>query len=213
MACFQTLRRPGKLWLKSKMRNDRKRHRRDWWIFFTLLVGTLLVIYEKFLPPTKRLQKGVVYPYGLVLGCACKDDGTPSHAMLGRCQLAVKEYQAGKYQTLVTSGSAVKNQYVEAREMARLIGQMDPDIPILEEVNARNTWENLKFTREMIGDEPVLVMTGGMHARRASAITRNFFSKYAIASYPDFSIKRLFIEIYSRIKYCWIELSKLWPFH
>ena len=103
------------------MRRDQKRHRHGWWIFLTLLVGTLFVIYEKFLPPTKRPKKGVVYPYGLVLGCACKDDGRPSHAMLGRCELAVKEYQAGKYQTLVTSGSAVKNKYVEATEMARLI--------------------------------------------------------------------------------------------
>lgn len=177
------------------------------WILGSVFV-VFLCIYEKLLPPTRRSKKDKVYPYGLVLGCACHDDGTPSHAMEGRCKLAVDEYQAGRFQTLITSGSAVKNQYVEAEEMEKYIHALDPSIPILKETHARNTWENLKFTKEMIGDQPILVMTGQMHARRASAITKNFFSDYAIASYPDFSFKRLLTEIYSRFKYCWIELSK-----
>ncbi|MBF0579877.1 YdcF family protein [Erysipelotrichaceae bacterium RD49] len=177
------------------------------WVFGSLFV-VLLGLYEKLLPPTRRLKTGKVYPYGLVLGCACHDDGTPSHAMEGRCKLAIDEYRAGRYQTLIASGSAVKNQYVEAEEMEKYIHTLDSEIPILKETHARNTWENLKYTKEMIGDQPIVVITGQMHARRASAITKNFFSDYAIASYPDFSLKRLLTEIYSRFKYCWIELSK-----
>lgn len=191
--------------------NKRRRNRKaaKWPLLAAALVSAaaLAAVYEKFLPPIRKPDRKH-YPYGLVLGCAAHDDGTPTRAQLGRCELAIEAWRKGDYDTLIISGSNVKNQYVEAQIMKELIHNIEPDLPIYTEEKARNTWENLKYTRQMIGDAPLEVITGALHARRASAITKNFFSDYAVIGYPDFTWKKFFREIISRIQYCAIEIQK-----
>lgn len=177
------------------------------WIGLTALIGACAMIYRHYLPPTKK-PKDTPYEYGLVLGCAAHDDGSMSNSQIGRCQFALDEYERGHFKTLILSGSAVQNEYVEAEVMAKWIQEHNPNIPLLLETYARNTWENLKFVQQMIGDVPIEIITGSMHARRASAIAVNFFRNYYVASYPDFTCKKLVLEARSRLLYCLIEMKK-----
>lgn len=170
-------------------------------------VGALYAFYRHFLPPTRRKVSLARYPYALLLGCAAHDDGTPSTAQIGRTQLAVDEYENGLFDTLMISGGAVRNPYTEATMMKEMI-QKHSDMPILTETHAKNTWENMAFAKDILGDVPIVIMTGSMHARRASAMAANFFTDYVVVSYPDFSWKRLKQEIPSRIQFIAIELSK-----
>lgn len=171
------------------------------------LIGSCALIYHHYLPRIRK-PKDTPYEYGLVLGCSANDDGTLSNTQLGRCQLALDEYEKGHFRTLVLSGSAVRNEFVEADVMAKWILEKNPNIPLIKETKARNTWENLKFVKQMIGDVPIEIMTGSTHAKRASAITANFFSNYCVTSYPDFTFKKCALEIRSRFVYCLLELKK-----
>lgn len=168
-------------------------------------------VYNHFLPPVRRKKKEEKYPFALLLGCAAHDDGSPSNSMRERTQLAIEAWQKGEYDVLIVSGGAVKNEFVEADLMADLIGRQ-VSMPVIRERNARNTWENFKHTREMIGDVPLLIITGDLHARRTNAIARQFFTRYAVLSYPDFKLRRMQREIPSRLLYIWLELQKKYPF-
>lgn len=187
---------------------------RLWWLIVAAAAGAgAVAVYRHFLPPLSRRKPGQSVPFALVLGCGGHDDGTTSRSQRGRCQLAIDEYDKGSYQTLILSGGAVRNAYIEAEVMKNWIDQQrartgQPPIPMILETEARNTWENFSHTRELTGDVPILIMTGSMHARRAGAIASSFFSDYRVASYPDFTLKKFCREIVSRSQYCSIELLK-----
>lgn len=176
----------------------------------TLAAGLAgLAIYEHYLPRARQSRCVVEkYPFGLLLGCACRKDGSYSNEQRLRAQLAVELYQENAYQTLIISGGSVRNDHNEAEAIATLVQEMDPSIPIILEKHARNTWENFQNVKDMTGDVPMLVITGALHARRAGAIAHSFYSCYQVASIPDFTWKKAAREAVSRMKYIRIEMGK-----
>lgn len=164
-------------------------------------------IHQHFLPKVPKATRQT-YPFGLLLGCKAHDDGTPTRSQIHRCDLAVEEYEKGTYQALIISGGAVKNNYVEAEVMRDLVHKQNETIPIVCETTARTTWENLEKTKSLIGDVPILIMTGSTHARRAAAMAAHFFSEFTVASYNDLTLKKVGQEIPSRIRYCALEIKK-----
>lgn len=173
----------------------------------TLILGALAayaVVERKMLPkcPPKKPER-----YALLLGCPSHNDGTLSRSQLKRCHLAMKAWDDGLYDTLIISGGAVKNQYTEARAMADYI-RFFRNIPIVEEDQARNTWQNFENTRERLGDIPILVLTSSLHARRACAIAKQFFSEYSCMTYPDWKPKHILREYTSRLIYFGNEFKK-----
>lgn len=177
-----------------------------------LLAAALLALayYEFRLPPIRSFfKRDKTRPkYALLLGCALHDDGSMGREITSRCNLALKLYEEGRFDVLIASGGSVKNKWVEAEGMERYIHSKNPQLPILLETKASNTWENFQFTKEMIGDQPLLVITGGLHARRAGAIARSFFCAPQIASFPDFTLKKAARECVSRVVFLKIELHK-----
>lgn len=171
-------------------------------------IGALLgSVYRQLLPPApKKIHEQT--RMALLLGCPCHDDGTPSRSMLKRCDLALRCWREGKYDTLLISGGAVKNQWTESRAMEKIIHQAEPDLPILTETRAQNTWQNFEFAKEMIGDVPLLVLTSSLHAPRAAAMAKQFFSEVCFAVYPDRKPKHILREIGSRIVYLKMEAAK-----
>lgn len=150
------------------------------------------------------------WPYALLLGCPNRDDGSLSSSQIKRCKLAIDAYNQGLYNKLIISGGAVKNRYVEAEQMADYIkSHTDQPIKILLETKARSTWENLKNTRLMIGNKPILIMTSSLHARRAAAMASHSFSHFSVLTYPDYKPRHILREIISRMIYIRMELKKL----
>ena len=169
---------------------------------FSILAG-LSAFYLHFLPPVHKAKKK--YRYAILLGCPAHDDGTMSRSQLARCTLAINTWI--HYDTLVITGGAVKNEYPEAEVMATYI-RKNSLVPVICETRARNTWENLANVREMIGDQPVLLLTSELHAARASAMARQFFPEVAVLTYTDIKPKHIFKEFGSQAKYIQLELQK-----
>lgn len=171
-----------------------------------LSAAACYAVYRHYVPPVHQPDKKV-YPYALLLGCPSHKDGTMSTSQKARCDLAVQAWKQHAYQTLVISGAAVRHGYVESEEMAKYIHKKC-DVPVMLEKEARNTWQNLENTRNMIGDQPVLIITGSLHGGRASAMASNFFSDYALLCYPDRKPRHIVREIISRLIYIRIEMQK-----
>lgn len=166
--------------------------------------GMYLWLQHRLLPsvPSKEPET-----YGVLLGCPSHSDGTLSGSQLKRCHLAIKAWDECLYQTLVITGGAVRNRYTECRAMADYI-RFFRNIPIVEEDQARSTWQNFEKTRELIGDQPILVLTSSLHARRACAIARQFFDTVSVMTYPDWKPKHMARELASRLVYMGMELKK-----
>ena len=172
-----------------------------WLLGLTALAAGL---YLWLLPPVKKPRKQ--YPFAILLGCPCRKDGSMSRSQVERCRLAMAAWSS--YRTLVITGGAVKNKWPEAQTMAAYIRTRCP-IPVVIEDKSRTTWENLKNTREIIGDVPVLLLTSSLHARRAQAMARHFFSDVAVQTYRENRLKHVLRELVSRKIYMVMELKKL----
>lgn len=176
----------------------------------TLAAGLgLFKMVRHYLPPTRLPDAATEYEYALLLGCPNRKDGSYSSSQKARCQLAIDAYHNGMFKTLIISGASVKNEYVECEQMARYI-QERCSMPIILEDKATTTWQNLENTRAMIGDVPLLILTGSLHARRASAMARSFFSHYGLLFYPDTKPKHIAREVPSRAVYIKMEMEKDW---
>lgn len=151
-----------------------------------------------------------VYPYALLLGCPCRKDGTPSTSQMNRCKAAADAYDQGMYQTLILSGGAVKTVQPESEQLEAIIHEMNPDLPVILESNAKNTWQNLEFASEIAKGKPILIITSDLHARRAAAMARNFFSTFTFYTCPDRKPRHIAREIVSRLVYVRLELEKKW---
>ena len=123
-------------------------------VLFILFVICLLLVYLHYFPAIPRRKKK--YPYALLLGCPSHNDGSYATSQIRRCELAMEAYKKGYFDTLIISGGAVKNQYVESLQMEKYIRKRIA-MPIVCETKARNTWENFQFTKEKIDDVPVLI--------------------------------------------------------
>lgn len=172
-----------------------------WLLGLTALAAGL---YLWLLPPVKKPRKQ--YPFAILLGCPCRKDGSMSRSQVERCRLAMAAWSS--YRTLVITGGAVKNKWPEAQTMAAYIRTRCP-IPVVIEDKSRTTWENLKNTREIIGNVPVLLLTSSLHAPRAQAMARHFFSDVAVQTYRENRLKHVLRELVSRKIYIVMELKKL----
>ncbi|WP_301094769.1 YdcF family protein [Faecalibaculum rodentium] len=172
-----------------------------WLLGLTALAAGL---YLWLLPPVKKPRKQ--YPFAILLGCPCRKDGSMSRSQVERCRLAMAAWSS--YRTLVITGGAVKNKWPEAQTMAAYIRTRCP-IPVVIEDKSRTTWENLKNTWEIIGDVPVLLLTSSLHAPRAQAMARHFFSDVAVQTYRENRLKHVVRELVSRKIYMVMELKKL----
>lgn len=176
---------------------------KKWFLILTALTAAL-AFYLHFLPPVKKPKKK--YQYAILLGCPAHDNGTMSRSQIARCKLALQTWI--HYDTLVITGGAVKNGYAEADIMADYIRSRNPLIDVRTETRARNTWENMHNVRDMIGDQPVLLLTSSLHGVRAAAMARQIFPDAVVLSYRDWRLKHHLREAVSRATYIGIELKK-----
>lgn len=165
----------------------------------------IYLFYTYFFPSIPKRKKH--YEYALLLGCPCHKDGSLSTSQIKRSQLAIDAYQKGLYDTLIISGSHVKNEYTEAIAMHTYIEEKI-HIPTLLETEAKNTFENFTYTKKWIQNNSVLILTSQTHAKRACAIAKQFFPNYGALWYKDLKPKHIFREILSRFIYIKIEIQK-----
>lgn len=169
-----------------------------------IVMGATL-LYTHYFPAIPKRKDH--YDVGLLLGCPSFDDGTMRSSQIKRCDLAIQCYRDHLFDSLVISGGAAKNQYTESLEMKQYIDEK-LDMPIQCETRSTNTFDNFRFSKEIIGDRSVLVLTSGTHARRACAIAKQFFQDYSACWYPEHRFRHIFREFVSRWVYIIIEIRK-----
>ena len=168
-----------------------------------------LMVYRHYLPPVKKQKEESAYPFALLLGCPNRKDGSMSTSQIKRCRTAIDAFEKGLYHVLVISGAAVRSDKVEALEMKNWIDEHSPvKIPVIVEISARNTWENFKNVSQIIQDNPVLIITSDLHARRSAATAAHFFSDYGLYTYPEHRPRHILREVPSRMIYLRLEMEK-----
>lgn len=178
-------------------------------LLLVILFLSVIVFYfwnlHTFMPrPSDEIEP---CKYALLLGCPSADNGMYTTSQILRCNLAIEAYQKGLYDVLIISGSNAANTYVEADEMADYIS-CRVNIPIIKERKAKNTWQNFEYTKKIIGDQPLLILTTTIHGRRAYAIAKQFFSHCGLCTIADNRLKVFLMEASSRMKYFTIERHK-----
>jgi uncharacterized SAM-binding protein YcdF (DUF218 family) len=95
-----------------------------------------------------------------------------------RVWLAARLYKRGAAKRIIVSGGSLLNQppemaTSEAEAMRRFLLDLGvPDGAIVSEGGSRNTIENIRNVRRMVGDAPVALVTSAFHMPRAMRIAR-----------------------------------------
>ena len=119
----------------------------------------------------------------IILGCSIRKDGTPTPLLAGRINRALNFYRkqletTGKAAILVPSGGQGSDEQIsESRCMYQyLLEQGVPKEHILMEDQSRNTYENMKFSKELIAgvmeDAKVAFSTTNYHVFRSGLMAR-----------------------------------------
>ena len=110
----------------------------------------------------------------IVLGSPADSDGNPTPTQLARVTEGVHEYERGVAPRLILTGGAVRNQFVEARVMARSAhAQGIPEQAIFVEPEARDTIQNACYAARIMkahGWRSAEVVSSASHLPRAGII-------------------------------------------
>lgn len=109
----------------------------------------------------------------IVLGYPAKKDGSMSPILRERIKKATKLYDAGIAKTIICTGGAVKNSYVEADVMATALTEMGvEECNIIRERDSKNTYGNLVVANRIMEDKGLktaVIVTSPWHLRKASS--------------------------------------------
>ncbi|WP_213655104.1 YdcF family protein [Paenibacillus vini] len=114
---------------------------------------------------------------GIVLGASMWGD-QPSPGLQERLELALQDYKEGKFRLFILSGGLDRADYrfTEAEGMANYLESKGvPRSAMLLENNATSTYENLKFSQEIMkekGLKSVIIITHTYHGNRAYEIAK-----------------------------------------
>ncbi|MGP0584992.1 YdcF family protein [Paenibacillus timonensis] len=114
---------------------------------------------------------------GIVLGAALWGD-EPSPGLRERLEQSLKDFEAGRFQLFLLTGGldTATSNYTEAEGMANYLEQHGvPRDKMLLENKATSTYENLKFSQDMMkerGLTSALIVTHTYHGNRALEIAR-----------------------------------------
>ena len=120
--------------------------------FESMVIGSIVInaIVAKY-EPEKDMD------YILILGCSLRKDGTPTPLLAGRIDRALNFYRkqiedTGKAPILIPSGGQGKNEIQsESAAMAQYLQAKGvPEEHIQKEDQSRNTFENMRFSKEII---------------------------------------------------------------
>lgn len=147
-----------------------------------LILVLLLNIYLFYhFPEPRKPKQHHLYDTVLVLGCPTNADGSLSKFQKERMDTAIRLYQQQMVKTMIISGSNVQNNYYEAETMAAYaLEHQVPKNAIILETKARNTFDNLKYAKEIYQAKhmtSIIVVTSPFHVRRAYFFVRKFFDE------------------------------------
>jgi uncharacterized SAM-binding protein YcdF (DUF218 family) len=148
----------------------------------------------------------------VVAGARVHHGGHPSGSLDRRTRRAVELWHAGRAPILVTTGGPRLDVPAEARIaelLARSLGV--PESAIVIEERSRSTDENARFSRELIGDKRVLVVTDAYHVWRTERLFRRQFSEVSVVGVTHAWYPQMELALREVLAVGWLLLSS--PFH
>lgn len=140
-----------------------------WFLYVLAQIGSV----ER--SPAVSIQDMPTADVGIVLGAAMWRD-RPSPGLEERLRHSLEQYQAGKFKLFLLTGGLDQEgyKYTEAEGMANYLEEHGvPREAMLLENKATSTYENLKFSQEIMkehGFDSALIMTHTYHGNRALEI-------------------------------------------
>ncbi|MEG0290497.1 MAG: YdcF family protein [Erysipelotrichaceae bacterium] len=177
-------------------------------MFILIIFLTLLVLWCLCFPKgNRKLNKS---PYiGVILGSPTNPDGSLSMIQKQRCDLAIHYYQTHVITKVIVSGGAVQNKYVEAETMVHYLASFLPNECIIKETKARNTYENIKFSNQLVKvEDSILYLSSSLHLRRAHYFIKRYNHPYALVGTKEaVGIKDYLIEFYHQMLTLFVEIK------
>ena len=145
------------------------------------------------------------YDYGVVLGGFSgyheSDKKIELNEYGDRLFYALQLYKLGKIEKIIISGGngqLINEGYKEANWSKDFLLTCDiPEEDIITESKSRNTWENAKFTSELLknkGEINILLITSSWHMKRASYCFTNNYMKVDPFS-TDYTLKNITLDL------------------
>ncbi|MBQ7670327.1 MAG: YdcF family protein [Clostridia bacterium] len=146
--------------------------------FECMLIGTIVADAI-----TARHEPEKNKDFIIILGCGLRKDGTPTPLLKGRIERAVsfankQISETGKAPTFITSGGKGPDEATsESAAMKRYLIEHDvPEKRIIEEDRSTDTFENMKFSKEIITkidpDAKIAFSTTNYHVFRSGLFAR-----------------------------------------
>ncbi|OAA91392.1 YdcF family protein [Clostridium ljungdahlii] len=181
-------------------------------IFF---VGTILMCFLVVILATCFNFKKADYNNGqkretmIVLGYPARKDGSMSAILRERVYKAAELYHEGIAETIICTGSAVANDYVEADVMAQSLIELGvPDCNIIREKEAKGTYENLinsKYIMQNRNLKTSIIVSSPWHLRKASFYATKLKMDHTVEKssfpyeYPIIFIGIIYLYIYTQM--------------
>lgn len=201
------------------------RRKRSFSLFLALVLyvlssylGELIFLY----PLERRMVISPSLPlnaYVVILGGGIERNtrmgDQPGIATSTRILAGAKLYRTLRTKVVVTGGSLVKG-IPEAWVMREELIELGvPEDDILVEDKSKNTYENAKNTRELVGDSPIILVTDSLHMCRALTTFRKFFREvhphpalffFGDPEFVDFLPNAYSLYLNSRAIYEWMGM-------
>lgn len=110
----------------------------------------------------------------LVLGCLVHSDGTPSHMLSDRLQIAVDVYESGVSDRLLMSGDNGREDYNEVAAMKSYAeARSVPTQNVFTDHAGFSTYESVYRAKEIFCADRIIIVTQSYHLHRALYIARS----------------------------------------
>jgi len=110
----------------------------------------------------------------LVLGAGVRSSGEPTQVLEGRLQTALDLYKEKKIAWILVSGDNRTQYYNEPQAMRRWLAKHGvPQDKIVSDYAGRRTFDSLKRTRMVFGQEKIVLVTSDFHIARALYLAKN----------------------------------------
>ena len=170
--------------------------------FECMLIGTIIADTV-----AARIEPRYDRDYLIILGCGIENDGTPTNLLRGRIEKALEfaekqKEHTGREVTFITSGGQGQDEPIpESRAMRNyMISKGIPPERIIEENRSTSTFENMKFSKEIIDTLPpggkiafsttnYHVFRGGLFARRVKMRAVGMSAKTKWYFWPNASVR------------------------
>jgi uncharacterized SAM-binding protein YcdF (DUF218 family) len=121
----------------------------------------------------------------LVPGCRVWRGGVPSKALRRRVERAVELHKKGHAPEIVFTGGIGDHAPAEAVAAAKYAQELGITASVIRmEPRSKNTLENARYARELIGDRRILVVTDAYHVLRCKLIFERYFSSVMLVGVP-----------------------------